>query len=230
MKWRAKEKGVYGFLIVEGKMIYFVGASQMEFGFLNSRFKSLKSRSLRKLHRYSITTEIQPPPKFLVSVVSPSSKVAVEGCVVFLEVSLVAFHLFIALVNKFDFLLPVSGQGSGRRWTLEKDLSQLKEHGKGSFDDHEDYGMKESWFKLDYGMKESWFKLVSISYLPNPKDFSYSGPYYVSENGEVLLMFEFDLILYDPRDNSFKYPRIESEKGWFDAEVYVETLVSPMKH
>jgi len=39
MKWRAKEKGVYGFLIVEGKMIYFVGASQMEFGFLNSRFK-----------------------------------------------------------------------------------------------------------------------------------------------------------------------------------------------
>ena len=82
----------------------------------------------------------------------------------------------------------------------------------------------------DYGMRESWFKLVSIPYLPNPKDFSYSGPYYVSENGEVLLMFEFDLILYDPRDNSFKYPRIESEKGWFDAEVYVETLVSPMKH
>ncbi|XP_017436686.1 F-box/kelch-repeat protein At3g23880 isoform X2 [Vigna angularis] len=86
------------------------------------------------------------------------------------------------------------------------------------------------WMMKDYGIRESWFKLVSIPYLPNPEDFSYSGPYYVSENGEVLLMFEFDLILYDPRDNSFKYPRIESGKGWFDAEVYVETLVSPMKH
>jgi hypothetical protein len=42
-------------------------------------------------------------------------------------------------------------------------------------------------------------------------------------------MFEFDLILYDPRDNSFRYPRIEGGKGWFDAEVYVESLVSPMK-
>ncbi|QCD77272.1 GDP-fucose protein O-fucosyltransferase [Vigna unguiculata] len=28
-------------------------------------------------------------------------------------------------------------KGSGRRWTMEKDLSQLKKHGKGSFDDHE---------------------------------------------------------------------------------------------
>ncbi|XP_027930408.1 O-fucosyltransferase 23-like [Vigna unguiculata] len=28
-------------------------------------------------------------------------------------------------------------KGSGRRWTVERDLSQLKEHGKGSFDDHE---------------------------------------------------------------------------------------------
>ncbi|KAK7303216.1 hypothetical protein RJT34_14118 [Clitoria ternatea] len=86
------------------------------------------------------------------------------------------------------------------------------------------------WMMKDYGVRESWVKLVTIPYLPNPEDFSYSGPYYISENGEVLLMFEFDLILYDPRDNSFKYPRIESGKGWFDAEVYVETMVSPMKH
>nr|KYP41033.1 hypothetical protein KK1_037599 [Cajanus cajan] len=28
-------------------------------------------------------------------------------------------------------------KGSGRRWTVERDLSQLKEYGKGSFDDHE---------------------------------------------------------------------------------------------
>ena len=82
----------------------------------------------------------------------------------------------------------------------------------------------------DYGVRESWVKLVSIPYVPNPEDFSYSGPYYISENGKVLLMFEFDLILYDPRNNSFKYPKIESGKGWFDAEVYVETLFSPMKH
>lgn len=86
------------------------------------------------------------------------------------------------------------------------------------------------WLMKDYGVRDSWVKLVTIPYLPNPEDFSYSGPYCISENGEVLLMFEFDLILYDPRDNSFKYPRIESGKGWFDAEVYVETLVSPVKH
>lgn len=86
------------------------------------------------------------------------------------------------------------------------------------------------WVMKEYGVRESWVKLVTVPYLPNPEDFSYSGPYCISENGEVLLMFEFDLIIYDPRDHSFRYPRIENGKGWFDAEVYVETLVSPMKH
>ncbi|KAL4380409.1 hypothetical protein HN51_003704 [Arachis hypogaea] len=86
------------------------------------------------------------------------------------------------------------------------------------------------WVMKDYGVAESWIKLVTVPYLPNPEDFSYSGPYYVSEKGEVLLMFEFDLVLFDPSDRSFKYPRIQNGKGWFDAEVYVETLVSPMKH
>ncbi|RYR11832.1 hypothetical protein Ahy_B04g069341 [Arachis hypogaea] len=86
------------------------------------------------------------------------------------------------------------------------------------------------WLMKDYGVTESWIKLVTVPYLPNPEDFSYSGPYYVSEKGEVLLMFEFDLVLFDPSDRSFKYPRIQNGKGWFDAEVYVETLVSPMKH
>ncbi|MED6206706.1 hypothetical protein PIB30_029441 [Stylosanthes scabra] len=86
------------------------------------------------------------------------------------------------------------------------------------------------WVMKDYGVRESWIKLVTVPYLPNPEDFSYSGPYYVSDKGEVLLMFEFDLVLFDPSDRSFKYPRIQNGKGWFDAEVYVETLVSPMKH
>lgn len=50
---------------------------------------------------------------------------------------------------------------------------------------------------------------MSIPYLPNPEDFSYSVPYCVSRNGKVLLMFEFDLVLYDPMDKAFKFPRIE---------------------
>lgn len=83
------------------------------------------------------------------------------------------------------------------------------------------------WVLKDYGVGESWVKLMTIPYLPNPEDFSYSMPFCGSEKGQVLLMFEFDLVLYDPRDQSFKYPRIENGNGWFDAEVYVETLVSP---
>ncbi|KAF7807721.1 F-box/kelch-repeat protein [Senna tora] len=55
--------------------------------------------------------------------------------------------------------------------------------------------------------------MVSIPYLPNPKDFSYSVAYCISENGQVLLMFEFDLVLYDPKDQPFKYPRIEGGKA-----------------
>ncbi|KAI4317711.1 hypothetical protein L6164_025560 [Bauhinia variegata] len=84
------------------------------------------------------------------------------------------------------------------------------------------------WLMKEFGVRESWVKLVTIPYLPNPEDFSYSMPFCISENGQVLMMFEFDLVLYDPRDQSFKYPKIESGKGWFDAEVYVETLVSPL--
>ncbi|QCD98856.1 hypothetical protein DEO72_LG7g133 [Vigna unguiculata] len=49
------------------------------FSFILNLIQSLESRSLRKLHRYSITTEIQPPPKFSVSVASSPSKVVVEG-------------------------------------------------------------------------------------------------------------------------------------------------------
>ncbi|KAK4266436.1 hypothetical protein QN277_027358 [Acacia crassicarpa] len=85
------------------------------------------------------------------------------------------------------------------------------------------------WVMKDYGFRESWVKLVTIPYLPNPEYFSYSVPFCVSENGQILLMFEFDLVLYDLRDKSFKYPRIKGGKGWFDAEVYIESLVSPIK-
>ncbi|XP_028792397.1 F-box/kelch-repeat protein At3g23880-like [Neltuma alba] len=84
------------------------------------------------------------------------------------------------------------------------------------------------WIMKDHGVRESWVRLVTIPYLPNPEDFSYSQPFCVSENGQILLMFEFDLVLYDTRDKSFKYPRIENGKGWFDAEVYIESLVSPL--
>ncbi|KAJ1428800.1 F-box-like domain superfamily [Sesbania bispinosa] len=84
------------------------------------------------------------------------------------------------------------------------------------------------WLMKDYGNKESWSKLFRVPYMGDP---GYSYPYtkalYISEDDEVLLEFQSELVVYDSRNGTFKTPEIQNINGWMVPEVYVESLISP---
>ncbi|KAF2311050.1 hypothetical protein GH714_019295 [Hevea brasiliensis] len=79
----------------------------------------------------------------------------------------------------------------------------------------------------EYGVRESWTKLLSIPYLDDPGLLQYSVPYCIADNGEVLLEFKGLLIIYNPKDGAFRHPVINGACQWIEAEIYIETLVSP---
>ena len=87
------------------------------------------------------------------------------------------------------------------------------------------------WLMKEYGVKESWTKLFTIPHSSDPESFGYSVPLFISGNGEVLLTLESQdsyLVLYNSRDATFKRCEIRSINGWFETQVYVESLVSPV--
>ncbi|KAI4317713.1 hypothetical protein L6164_025562 [Bauhinia variegata] len=80
------------------------------------------------------------------------------------------------------------------------------------------------WLMKDCGLTVSWTKLVTIH-----EDITSFKPLCTSEIGEILseTVPNFNIGLYDPRDSKVKHPEIKNIKGWVEAEVYVESLVSP---
>ncbi|KDP40079.1 hypothetical protein JCGZ_02077 [Jatropha curcas] len=85
------------------------------------------------------------------------------------------------------------------------------------------------WVMKEYGVRESWTKLVSIPYLIEPEigHLQYSVPYFISDNGEILLELNSRLAIYNPKDGTFRYPVTNGSGNWVDAELYIESLVSP---
>ncbi|KAK7303218.1 hypothetical protein RJT34_14120 [Clitoria ternatea] len=83
------------------------------------------------------------------------------------------------------------------------------------------------WLMKDYGNKESWTKLFSVPYMGNPDSFPYTKALYISEDDQVLLEFQSKLVVYNPRDGTFKIPEIQNINGWVVPEVYAESLISP---
>ncbi|EEF45418.1 conserved hypothetical protein [Ricinus communis] len=85
------------------------------------------------------------------------------------------------------------------------------------------------WVMKEYGVRESWIRLVTVPYLdyPGSLHLQYSVPYAIADNGEVLLEFKSSLVIYNPNYGTFKYPVINNSCSWVDAEVYIDSLVSP---
>ncbi|KAI5654282.1 hypothetical protein M9H77_31469 [Catharanthus roseus] len=83
------------------------------------------------------------------------------------------------------------------------------------------------WVMKEYGSHESWTKLVSIPYVNSPVNSTYSMPLYMLKNGEILLIFGTTLVVYNPKQNSFRYPQLNNLTTFFEVSVYVESLVSP---
>ncbi|KAK4430145.1 F-box/kelch-repeat protein [Sesamum alatum] len=83
------------------------------------------------------------------------------------------------------------------------------------------------WVLKEYGIKESWTKVVSIPYLNDPGKFLYSKPLFMLPNGEILFVFGMHLVVYNPKDNCLRHPETSNLGAFLEADVYIESLVSP---
>lgn len=81
------------------------------------------------------------------------------------------------------------------------------------------------WVMKEYGVKESWTKLYSIKcYLCE-----LSPPLYMSIEGEILHVLETNLTIYNPEDDSMRYPVVTNAFDILEVTtLYIESLVSPV--
>ncbi|KAG5604434.1 hypothetical protein H5410_025926 [Solanum commersonii] len=81
------------------------------------------------------------------------------------------------------------------------------------------------WIMKEHGVKESWTKLYSIKcYLCE-----LSPPLYMSIEGEILHVLETNLTIYNPEDDSMRYPVVTNAyANCLEAELFIRSLVSPV--
>ncbi|GFY85211.1 hypothetical protein Acr_03g0019850 [Actinidia rufa] len=83
------------------------------------------------------------------------------------------------------------------------------------------------WVMEEYGMKESWTKLVSIPTWRMHRSLLSSGPWWYLKDDGILLNFSGKFVLYDLVEHTFKHPLIYGLHQFHQAEIYLESLVSP---
>ncbi|XP_060181742.1 F-box/kelch-repeat protein At3g23880-like [Lycium barbarum] len=111
--------------------------------------------------------------------------------------------------GNFDFVMGV----------LENDLSVLCNYQKTRAD---------VWVMKEYGVKDSWTKMYTIRCPNDPGKYMFSPPLCVSNKGEILLVFGSIFMIYNPDDDSIRYPEVTNFDACLEAEIYIETLVSPL--
>ncbi|XP_057784545.1 F-box/kelch-repeat protein At3g23880-like [Salvia miltiorrhiza] len=74
-------------------------------------------------------------------------------------------------------------------------------------------------------LKDSWMKLVVLPYFDDPWKGPYSTPLCIGGKGEILLVYGSAFIVYNPKQASFRRPKITNIGTFLEADVYVESLV-----
>ncbi|XP_057418403.1 F-box/kelch-repeat protein At3g23880-like [Lotus japonicus] len=87
------------------------------------------------------------------------------------------------------------------------------------------YEFSDVWLMKEYGNKESWTKIFSVPSMGEQSP--YTKTLHISEDDEVLLEFQSQLVVYNFRDCTFKTPQIQNITSWMVPDVYVESLISP---
>jgi hypothetical protein len=83
------------------------------------------------------------------------------------------------------------------------------------------------WLMEEYGIRETWTKLFRVSYMGNVGCYPYTKALYVTDDDQALLEHQFELVIYNSRDGTFKILEFPNIKGWMVPEVYQESLISP---
>ncbi|XP_059293584.1 F-box/kelch-repeat protein At3g23880-like [Lycium ferocissimum] len=86
------------------------------------------------------------------------------------------------------------------------------------------------WVMKEYGVKESWTKMYTINCPGDEVDICHllCPLLFTSKKGEILVVFGSVSMIYNPKDESIRYSEvINNFDGDYEAEIYVESLVSP---
>ncbi|KAH0707238.1 F-box/kelch-repeat protein At3g23880-like [Solanum tuberosum] len=81
------------------------------------------------------------------------------------------------------------------------------------------------WVMNGYGVKESWIKKFTITY---PIKQVLYPPLFMSNNGEMLATLgTITSIMYNSKDDAFRYPHVINCNDFHGVAIYVESLVCP---
>lgn len=89
------------------------------------------------------------------------------------------------------------------------------------------YTFFDVWLMEEYGNRETWTKLFRVPYIGNVGHCPYTNALYVTEDDQVLLENQFELVVYNSRDGTSKTLEFPNIEGWMVLEVYQESLISP---
>lgn len=81
-----------------------------------------------------------------------------------------------------------------------------------------------AWVMKEYRVKESWMKMFTIRYPDVPL---FCSPFFTSNKSQILVTFGSTFMIYNSKDDSFRYPDIINFGGYHEAEIYIESLVCP---
>ncbi|CAN4090921.1 unnamed protein product [Withania somnifera] len=84
------------------------------------------------------------------------------------------------------------------------------------------------WVMKEYGVKDSWEKMYTIIYPDDPGKYMFSPPLCLSNKGEILLVFGSIFMIYNPNDESIRYPEVINFDACLETEIYTESLISPL--
>ncbi|KAI3469945.1 hypothetical protein Pfo_026608, partial [Paulownia fortunei] len=97
------------------------------------------------------------------------------------------------------------------------------------FDDHKT--CVDLWVMKEYGIKDSWTRLFIIPHLGTPGFYPHMLRLWLlnndENNDEILLSHGCLIIIYNPKDNIYRYPQIDNAAAILQADMYVESLVQP---
>ncbi|PHU05607.1 hypothetical protein BC332_26429 [Capsicum chinense] len=100
---------------------------------------------------------------------------------------------------------------------LENDLSMLCHH----LGSHADV-----WVMKEYGVKESWTKMFIIKYPYDNMGYSVFGPpFCLSSEGEISFRNDSVFMIYNPNDDSIRFPKVSNFGPLVEATLYIESLV-----
>ncbi|KAM3327087.1 hypothetical protein P3S67_002213 [Capsicum chacoense] len=84
------------------------------------------------------------------------------------------------------------------------------------------------WVMKKYGVKESWTNMFIIKYPYDNMGYSVLGPpFCMSSEGEILFRNDSVFMIYNPNDDSIRFPKVSNFGPLLEAMLFVESLIWP---